>query len=269
MLLTPAAYNLPLVLPGSYFNGRAPLPPSGPWLFPNYSATYHIHYLRYLYYLCYQDATGPYPTEISYEEIAKAFSDKGHQCKKKIRKILIGEAPNVPGTYFYNPATSVTSGGSFYSPIVTALFPAGTVFANRIDFLMACARAGFLLMDLFPYDGGVYPATPTAYRSAFCGSPQPYTYTIIQRLYDISCCLEDTFSIAFSLIRIGNPILSDPTSVAEFNDFLLANRKALNPAGPLDALRGAPIPGASDYVRVVGKRGPFGPVAGLLTTAGF
>jgi hypothetical protein len=218
--------------------------------------------------LSYQDATGPYPTEISYEEISKAFSEKGHQCKKKIRKILIGEAPNVPGTYFYNPATPVT-GSPFYSPIVAALFPAGTVFANRIDFLMACARAGFLLMDLFPYDGGVYPATPTAYRSAFCGSPQPYTYTIIQRLYDISCCLEDTFSIAFALIRIGNPILSDPTSVAEFNDFLLANGKALNPAGPLDALRGAPIPGASNYTRVVGMTGPFGPVAGLLTTAGF
>jgi len=269
MLLTPAAYNLPLVLPGSYFNGRAPLPPSGPWLYPNYFATYHIHYLRYLYYLCYQDATGPYPTELSQEEIEKSFSRKSHTCKKKIRKILIGEAPNVPGTYFYNPATPVTSGGPFYSPIVTSLFPAGTVFGSRTDFLIACARAGFLLMDLFPYDGGVYPATPTAYQSAFCGSPQPFGYNIISKLNALSCCIEDTFSIAFSLIRIGNPILSDPACIAAFNAFLLAKGKALNPAGPLEVLRGAAIPGAADYVRVAGQRGLFGPSSGILTLAGF
>ena len=267
MHLTPATYNDPLIIPRSFFNGRAPLPPSGPWLYPNFFATYHIHYLRYLYYLCYQDATGPYPTEISQEEIEKSFSDKSHKCKKKIRKILIGEAPNVPGTYFYNPATPV-AGGPFYSPIVTSLFPTGTVFANRKDFLRECAREGVLLMDLFPYDGGVYPATPKSYQSAFCGAPLPFGYNIISRLNALSCCIEDTFSIAFSLIRVGKPILSNTTCVAAFNDFLLSNRKVLNPTGPVDLVRGAAIPGASGFTRVTGLVGPFGPNAGLLTLAG-
>lgn len=255
-------------MPGSFFNGLVPPAPSGPWLYPDYLNSYHIHYLRYIYYLCFLNATGPYPSEIGLEEIKHNVSQKKSDCKKKIRKILIGEAPNVPATYFYNPGTPLV--GPWYNPILTSLFPTGTVFATRTDFLMACAGEGFLLMDLFPYDGAVYPATSNAYQSAFSGLPQvSFTYNIINRLNDIVCCLEDQFSIAFGLIRFGNPIVGDPACVGAFNAFLLANGKTLNPIGALDSLRTIPVPGASPFSRVAGMAGLFGPNSGLLVAAGF
>ncbi len=275
MILTNANYDYPLVLAGSFFNGLVPPPPSGPWLYPNYMATYHIHYLRYLYYMCYMGATGPYPVDIELDELLKKLHEKNHNCSKRIKKILIGEAPNIPTTYFYNPATPIvgTSIAAWYTPIATALFP-GVVFANRTEFLMACAREGFLLMDLFPYDGPVYPARKIAsqkiaYKSAFCGLPLAYPYNIISRLNSILCCLEDKFALAFGLIRFGDVILNDAASVAALDAWLLANGKSLLPPGPTDMLRLPPVAGASDFLRVVGKSNKRGPDATLLIAAGF
>ena len=87
-MITNADYNSPLGIPRGYFNGTA-VP-----VFPDFLTVYHVHFMRYIYYMCIMNAEGNYPNELSIEEILKGFElNKGKKCKPRIKKILIGEAP--------------------------------------------------------------------------------------------------------------------------------------------------------------------------------
>jgi len=88
-------------------------------------------------------------------------------------------------------------------------------------------------------------------------------------LNSISCCIEDKFSLAFALIRFGNPVLEDAVCVTELTNWLAINGKSLNPSGAVNILRPIQIILVSDYLRVVGQQGLFGPSAALLAMAGF
>jgi len=275
-MITNADYNYPLGIRG-YFNGRA-VP-----LFPDYLLDYHVHFMRYIYYMCIMNAQGNYPNELSIEEILREFEiNKEKKCKLKIKKILICEAP--PPTvlnYFYNPASPWTAAGrpgvggtAFTGAIQTALFGA-RFFATKLEFLMECAREGFLLLDLFPY-AITYPARAgTIYRnaciSAWGAGPVPYPNNILNTLNSLICCIEKRIAIGFALKSFGEVIITDAVSVANFNAWCLANGITLNPPGPLDQIRVVPppVPNASNYLRVCGRNGLFGPCPVLLNLAGF
>ncbi len=64
-MITVTDYYFPLGIPGGYFNGK--FVPT----FHDYLRDYHIHFMRYLYFLCIKNADGDYPIEISIEEIEK------------------------------------------------------------------------------------------------------------------------------------------------------------------------------------------------------
>lgn len=276
-MITVADYNYPLGIPGGYFNGRA-IPP-----FPDYLRDYHIHFMRYIYYLCIMNAEGEYPVEMSLEELHIAFEEnKEKKCKPRIKKILIGEAPPPnPLNYFYNPfspwgiAGRPGRGGTAFSgAIQTALFP-GIAFPTKISFLQACAREGFILLDLFtyaiPYTGRGTIAYQNACISAFGFGAAPYLYNILNTLNFLICCLQKTIAFGFALKSFGEIIIRDAGSVANFNAWCLANGITLNPPGPLEQIRIVPPPvaGASDYLRVCGRQGLFGPCPILLNLAGF
>jgi hypothetical protein len=223
---------------------------------------------------------GEYPIDMPPEQILEKMKNNNGCKRGVIKKILIAEAPNHPGTYFYNPINPIVPNEPFYAPIKEVLFP-GRVFTNRTDFLIACASVGFLLMDLFPYDGDVYKKANNArrnnsYKSAFCGYPYRYCghptgfpYNILNRLTSLAPHIQESFAIAFALKRFGDVILNDAHCVAEFNTWLHHNSKILLPGGALDVLRHIPVAGASKFLRVVGSRGSFGPKATLLSQAGF
>lgn len=204
-----ADYNHPIGLPKGFFNGRVPL--ATPATFPS---QYDIDYLRYLYYLCIKNAEGDYPVKITKEEIDKAFQNERH-CKPRINKILIGEAP--PPTYlnyFYNPSPlrwntitgNPTAGQAWTSAIKNILFP-GIAFPDTISFLKACAKSGFLLLDLFPYAINYSgKRTTVKYKNACIsafGGTAPYPHNIINTLTSIKCCLNEEISIAFALKSFG------------------------------------------------------------------
>jgi hypothetical protein len=278
-MITAADYNDPLGIIGGYFNGRA-VPP-----FPDYVTDYHTHFMRYIYFLCIMNAEGEYPVEISIEEIQSAFQkSKERKCKAIIKKILIGEAP--PPTllnYFYNPSPlrwnattgNPTRGQSWTSTVKNTLFP-GVLFPNTVSFLKACAREGFLLLDLFPYPI-LYSGTrgTIAYQnaclSAFGFGAAPYPHNINQTLNSLLCCIQDPIAFGFALKSFGEIIMNDGVSIANFNIWCVTNGIALNPPGPLNQIRLLPAPfvAASDYLRVCGIPGPSGPNGGLLTIAGF
>ena len=275
--MTKTDYDFPLS-PTGEFSG-IPVPP-----FADYYANYHIDFLRYLYYMCIMNADGEYPIDISAKQIEEAFNnrDNSKKCKPRISKILIGEAPSVSvGKYFYNAfpiipwnATKGLPKGSGFTWIVEikkALFPT-THHANKIEFLKACAKRGFLLIDLFPYaiDYDNIKKRKKTYKDACKSSFNgPYPINVIDTLENIKCCIKDEFSIGFGLIRFGDPILGDITSCSNFNNWLSINGKTLIPAGNIQALR-PHIHGrrASKYIRVCGKAGAFGPVCVLLNDAG-
>ncbi len=272
MFPTHADYTYPFGVPRTYFDpARVALIP----LYPDYIADYHVHFLRYIYYMCYLNAEGSYPSEMTYEELEIMLNDKvNSRCKPRIKKILIAEAPNVPATYFYNSTVPFIGISPFTTAVRTCLFP-GRMFINQVDFLMACAAEGFLLLDLFPYAiyGGYSNTGANPYRnackSAFCGIPYAYPINIINTLNSLICCIDDDLSLAFALIRFGNPILSDAACVTAITTWLAINGKTLVPIGAVDIIRPMPIAGASNYLRVVGQAGPLGPSAGLLAAAGF
>jgi len=276
-MITNADYNYPLGIPGGYFNGRA-VP-----LFPDYLLDYHVHFMRYIYYMCIMNAQGNYPNELSIEEILREFEiNKERKCKLKIKKILICEAP--PPTvlnYFYNPASQWTAAGrpgvggtAFTGAIQTALFGT-TFFTTKLDFLMECAREGFLLLDLFPYAITYTARVGTRYRnaciSALGAGPAPCPHNILNTLNYLIGCIEKRIAFGFALKSFGNVIITDAVSMANFNAWCLANGITLNPPGPLDQIRVAPppVPNASNYLRVCGRNGLFGPCPVLLNLAGF
>ena len=268
-LHTNANYDFPIVT-GTFLGKTIPT-------FADYTADYHIHYLRYLYFMCCMNAEGLYPFEISIEQMLDGWKKNKH--KPKINKILIGEAPPpVAINYFYNPTSPWSrtgnpgKGGNYTRSIKNALFP-GMAFPTKIDFLIACARNGFLLLDLFPYampyTGGIRTTRryANACISAF-GGTAVYPIHIIANLNSLKDCIKSDLSIAFAQISFGKIILSDPTCVANFNTWLLTNGKSLNPAGPIGIIRPITTPNISSYLRVCGKRGSFVPIPYLLNAAG-
>ncbi|NBV14944.1 MAG: hypothetical protein EBS07_12940, partial [Sphingobacteriia bacterium] len=249
-MITAADYNYPVGIPGGYFNGKAVQP------FPDYLRDYYVHFMRYIYYLCIMNAEGEYPVEMTTEEIQNAFEkNKWEKCRPRIKKILIGEAPPpTPNNYFYNPSPlrwnaatgNPTTGQVWTSAIKNALFRR-MVFPDTVSFLKACAREGFLLIDLFPYAisysktrGTV--TTPNRYFRAACISAwgagiAPYPHNIISTLNNLVCCIQKNIAIGFALTSFGTIILTDIGAVGAFNAWCLANGITMNPPGPIDQIR--------------------------------
>ncbi|MFM7589775.1 MAG: hypothetical protein ACKO55_11770 [Bacteroidota bacterium] len=277
-MITNPDYAFPLAIPGGYFNGRL-IPP-----FTIYLTDYHIHFMRYLYYICIMGATGPYPIDMDLNEIQTALDEcrktNCEKCQGKISKILIAEAPPPnPLNYFYNPNSPWTAlggpgaGGAAYTrAIKTALFP-GIAFATKIDFLIACARKGFLLLDLFPYaipytnrGGARYYA---ACLSAWGFGLTPFPFNVLNTLNNLKCCIDKSIAFGFALTSFGRNILVTPGAVMAFDTWCVTNGIVLNPPLNLDQLRVITPPGASNYLRLCHRRGLFGPCPNLLNLAGF
>jgi hypothetical protein len=277
-MITAADYNQPLGIPDCYFNGKA-VPP-----YRDYMRDYHIHFMRYIYYMCIMNAKGGYPVKITMAEIQSAFEkNKGKKCRPKIKKILIGEAPPpIPLNYFYNPSPlrwnvakgKPTTGQGWTSAIKNALF-SKLVFPDTVSFLKACAREGFLLLDLFPYAITYSSRSSSKYKqaciSAWGAGPTPYPHNIINTLNYLVCCIQKNIAIGFALTSFGTIILTDVGAVAAFNAWCLANGITLNPPGPIDQIRLVipPVPNASKYLRICHRRPMLTPCPILLNQAGF
>ena len=277
-MITNTDYNFPLGIPGGYFNGKA-VP-----TFTDYLTDYHLHFMRYVYYLCIMNAEGNYPNEVSIEEIIKAFElNKGKKCNHGIKKILIGEAPPPNQlNYFYNPSPlrwnaatgNPTRGQTWTSAIKNSLFP-GMIFPDTVSFLEACAKEGFLLLDLFPYAIKYSGKGNANYKQACISSwgtgPAPYTHNIIGTLNYLIYCIQKTTAISFALTSFGRIILSDVGAVGSFNAWSLANAITLDPPGPLDQIRAVapPVPNASEYLRICHRRPMLSPCPILLNLAGY
>lgn len=284
-MTTSANYNAPLILPKGFFHGR--------WVptFPDYVANYYIHYLRYLYFLCIMGANddAAYPSDMKVADIERAF--KEHEKSgftrraRPIHKILLAEAP--PPTernYFYNPSSPWNSskgkpgrGGAAYSgAIQKTLFPKRK-FSSKIDFLRACAKEGFLIIDLFPYaisySGSARrsAAYQAACISAFGGGATPYPINFCSVLENLKFCLQESITIGFALTSFGRIILTDTTCVKSFDHWCFKNGISLNPIGSIGitALPTTTPPSPSGFTRVCHRRGLFGPDAGMMSRIGF
>jgi hypothetical protein len=281
-MITINEYNFPLTVSEGFYYGKT-VPE-----FDMYYSTYHLDFMRYLYYLCCMNAVGEFPINITLKQIEKIFYDVNFKekdcCNKMIKMIAIGEAPP-PNyeNYFYNtqsPWNHISGRPSTHEQIAwigaiqTALFPS-IYFANKIDFLKACAKKGFLLIDMFPFSikfSGNMRKTKkynNACISAF-GGLTPYPNNILTFLNKIKCCINDKFSVAFCLKTTGEKVLADYTCTTAFNTWLAANGKSLVPFGAIEIIRliPAPVPFASEFLRVCGRRGLFGPCPVLLNISG-
>jgi len=277
-MITAADYNYPLGITGGYFNGKA-VPP-----FPDYLRDYHIHFMRYIYFMCIMNAEGEYPVEITMVEIQSSFEkNKGNKCRPRIKKILIGEAPPPKLlNYFYNSSPlrwnaatgNPTRGQAWTSAIKNALFP-GLVFPDTVSFLKACAKEGFLLLDLFPYANSYSSRNSSKYRqaciSASGAGPVPFPHNIINTLNYLVCCIQKNIAIGFALTSFGTIIFTDIGAVGAFNAWCLANGITLNPPGTIDQIRLVmpPVPNASNYLRICHRRPMLTPCPILLNQSGF
>lgn len=278
-MITATDYNYPLGIPGGFFSGKTV--PS----FPDYVNNYHIHFMRYLYFMCILQGEGEYPLEIGLDEIERAFQHRNKEnCKPWIGKILMGEAPPpTAANYFYNPYSPWTAKGrpgkgstAWIGAIQTALFP-GVGFTTKLDFLKACAREGFLLLDLFPYaipfSGKDRKKTSykTAALNAFGAGPSPYPNHIINQLTKIVCCIKKQIAFGFALKSVGEIIVSYSNSTMVYNGWASANGIVFTIPVTLNEARAIPatVPGASCYLRVCGRQNLFGPCPSLLNDAGF
>lgn len=279
-MITLPDYNAPLIIPGGYFNGR--FAPRDAIEFNRFLSTYHLDYLRYLYFLCIMGAEGEYPLDITVEEIEGAFNNEDRNCIPRIKKILIGEAPP-PNycNYFYNIHSPwnvrmgrPSAGQAWTSAIKNALFP-GMIFHTKTEFLIACAQSGFLLLDLFPYPITYTGRNTIMYQNAcinaFIMGGNPIN--IISQLNSIICCISKELSIGFAMRSFGENILNSPVCVADFNAWQALNGIILNPLGDINLIRPIPILGASDFLRIcyqggANGGGPMGPNANLMNTAG-
>jgi hypothetical protein len=278
-MITVHDYIYPIGISGGYFNGKAV--PS----FPDYLRDYHVHYMRYIYYMCIMNGDGNYPNELSIEDILRGIElNKRKKCKPIIKKILIGEAPPPnPLNYFYNPSYlrwnarkgNPSKGQSWTSTIKNTLFP-GILFPDTVSFLQACAREGFLLLDLFPYNLN-YNNNDKRYEKACIGAfgfgVLPYPHSILNTMNFLLCYIQDQkiLSVGFGLKRFGNAILNDGLTSGSFNTWALENGIILNPAGSIEQIR-VPSPAltnASTYLRVCGIAGPSFPLTALLNQSGF
>ncbi len=240
--------------------------------FKSFEDTYHLQFLRYLYYICIMGAEGKYPIDVSLEEIIQAFAGKKGKCKPKISKILIGEAPPPKfGNYFYNATipwkSGIPDGPDFCwtKAVKDALYPS-TPFTSQIEFLAACAQKGFLLVDLIPYAISYKGKRKTKkYKYAV-----DYGMVQIITFFDaINCCLHDEIAIAFGLKSFGEIILDDATRVMGVNTWLKRIHKTLTPPFVIEEPRLCCCPlFQSKYLRVCGAKGYYHPLSCLLIKAG-
>lgn len=240
--------------------------------FTFFEENYHIHFLRYLYYICVMSAGEEYPINITLEELKRGFASNKINCKPKISKILIGEAPPPKySNYFYNTTIPWKSGnpaGMDYcwtKAVKDALYPS-TPFTSQIEFLAACAEKGFLLIDLFPYAISYKGKRKTKnYKlAAALGMKQ-----IMSFLDVINCCLHGKIAIAFGLKSFGEIILDDAKTVSLFNIWLAKKNFTLTPPSFITEPRLCSCPlFQSKYLRVCGAVGYFHPLSCLLIQAG-
>jgi len=241
-------------------------------VFADYEKDYQTSFLRYLYYICIMDAKGDYPTEVSKEEIENTFANIKGKCKPKINKILIGEAlpPNF-GNYFYN--TNIPwkngmpdgSGRTWVREVKKALFH-NVCFSTQTEFLTACAKNGFLLIDLFPYAISYSGKRKTkSYQLAAMSAMNQ----ILIFLDSMNCCLHDEIAIAFGMKSFGDILLTDAPSVANISTWLLSKGKTLTPPILIDKPRVTfCYTNSSKFLRVCGVKGSYGPVSDLLKQSG-
>lgn len=230
---------------------------------------YHLPFWRYVYYSCQLNSIGPYPnpSQVTDQTITNWASNRINNLNplEKFNKILIGEAPNNPNTYFYNSSSNYSDIG-WSRDIKNALFP-GQVFKTKEDFLIACSNSGFLLIDIFPYD--------INYNNAK-GKNQAFRFQwnhLLNKLTHLSKFISPQFALAFGLIRIGKFIIEDKqiNQSNQLQSWISNNKKTLisiNNNHSVDSLRPNPIKGESRYVRVCGKSNQYGPSAHHLNLAG-
>lgn len=267
------SYNTPLNIPKGYFDGITV--PS----FNDYQRYLYHDFLRYLFYMCIQKADGEYPLTETEVILKKAFPDQPGNAHPggEIRKVLIGEAPPVlkdvfQNEYFYNPAGPWPSRSPWINGPKRAMF-GNRSFKSKIEFLEACAKEGFLLLDLFPYAIKYSNRTKRPYEdacySAF-GCTNPYPDNIMDTLNRLLSFINTQLSFAFGLKSFGEILLSNHNCANNLDNWLNINNIILNPPGSAALLRHGVIGnGISKYLRVVHKNGPQGPVANLLNLAGF
>ncbi len=280
--LIQADYNCPLGQPeGAYLTGVCGvLPIAGAADWGNFERDYYAPFLRYLYFICFQNADGAYPVKLSVKEMCESLTDLFRKKKcvsRNIRSILIAESPSpAPANYFYNLAGAPgwDAAGTFCGEIRLALgIPGGL---TKTQFLVECARCGFIVLDLFPFVTMAIPAgaQPNAYKTAvkrawgFCPSVVPYPMNIRELLDFIFCCLNKNLSVGFSLPRFGNVILGDLCSYTEFNNWLAINGIVLNPAGAVEMLRVPAVVGRSIFLRICWQNGYFAPHHDRMNEAG-
>lgn len=277
-MLKAIEYNSPIGIRNGYFNGVN-------ITFTEYFENYHIHFMRYLYYLCIMNAEGEYPENLKIEEIQNAFEKiKVGEYYQSIKKILVGEAPppNI-NNYFYNTSSirwntktgNPTTGQNWTTTIKNVLFP-GMLFPDTVSFLKACAKEGFLLLDLFPYPITYKSRNSKKYKEACvcafgAGNDAPYSHNVISTLNYLNFHISKTISFGFALTSFGKIILSDNLSVNNFNNWCALKKINLSPKGSIDIPRTfqAPVPNTSDYLRICHRRPMLGPCQILLNLAGF
>ncbi len=264
-------YNFPLALTKGYFAGKD-VPPFGV-----YMRNFHHDFLKYLFFMCIQNAKGAYPINDSIDKIIGELNDSARNCSKPITKILIGEAPpfQLPNSntieYFYNTCGKWPSRSPWINAPKKALFNEQT-FQNKVDFLTACARAGFLLLDLFPYAIKYNSRSTKKYEIACVSAFQgPYPFNIMDTLRWLTPCISKNIAIGFGLTPFGKVILSSMSCVNIFNRWTANNNINLITPLLLDQLRQIPINDTSNFLRICHKnmRNAYGPDPALLKQAGF
>lgn len=277
-MLTNADYNFPCEFRSGYFYNKNVIP------FTEYLDNYHVHFMRYLYFMCIMNAEGEYPNNLNVEEINNAFQEnEARKQSPSIKKILVCEAPPpIINNYFYNASDlrwnttsgNPTIGQNWTSTIKNTLFP-GVFFTDTVSFLKACANEGFLILDLFPYPIKYNNRKSIIYKeaciNAFGFGNAPYRHNIISTLSYLNPYISNTISFGFALTSFGRIILSDNNSVNSFNHWCYLNNVNLTPEGSISIPRivQAPVLNASEYLRICHRRPMLGPCSILLNLAGF
>ena len=231
---------------------------------------YHLPFLRYIYFTIHLNSQGPYPNPyiIPDQQIINwaIYGIFNEPINIRFDKILIGEAPNNPQTYFYTSNLQFQNIG-WTIGIKEALFP-NMNFNTREDFLIACSQKGFLLIDIFHYDinynnvNGINAAK--RYHWDF----------LINDLFSLlSNFISPVFALAFGLPRIGSFTIEDRQINRNpmFANWMYASGKqlvTLNNSNLLAALRTNLNNLNSRYIRVCGGSNQFYPSAISLQTAG-
>ncbi|MCZ2475932.1 hypothetical protein G9H61_10765 [Aquirufa ecclesiirivi] len=263
MFISQQSYNSQLV--NGTFLGKL----VGTSSYNDFLNNYHLPFWRYIYYSCQLGSSGPYPNPaiISDQDIINWVMNGIYNLNvfAPFNKILIGEAPNNPNTYFYKSTGSYNSIG-WSGDIKNALLP-NQVFNTREDFLVACSKSGFLLIDIFPYD--IKYNKVNGRNKAF----RSHWNLLLHRLTGLSKFISPTFALAFGLIRIGKIVIEDKqiNQNHSLQNWINNNHKSLisiNSSNSLDSLRPNQTKGESRYIRVCGRTNQYGPSTNHLNLAG-